>query len=307
MANQARTWHRNSGVVVDSNEMSLDEMLNAADLNWRVETSPFLYGENFEHHSGKSQIAYHGETGKSFGVVGPRRNMFQNRDVVRSFVNFCQNSGDDLKLHRLCQLDGGAVVVGVAKLKHQIDVLKKGDVIETYLTLKESHYNGCGLQVSVFYNRLVCTNGMTNLVKVKGRTITHGKAFNPNTVQAYLAAAYNSIHTYEETMNGLASVGISDTEAKMHLGKFFGDPSLEWDEQPQEVKTCYRLFAKDGLGSELMSSYQTLFGLTQAVSEYMNWMQRGSNTNRAFQSVLGGNRSTKINKFTEQLVGVHLR
>ena len=162
------------------------------------------------------------------------------------------------------------------------------------------------MQVRLFFNRLICTNGMTELVKLRGRSLNHMQEFNCNIVQAYLEAAYARTIEYEETLNQLATVTISKAEARMHLVKAFGNINLPWEDQPEAVKVCFELFGGRSAGSEMLSAYDTLFGLSEAVKEYSNWHMRGSNTERAFSSVCFGSRGRTQERFLKQLVGVHL-
>lgn len=303
MAN--RQWHRGVGITVTPN-MGIDEQLKAAGLAWTVEQSPYCYGDYFQFEDSRNSIAYRSDTGTVLGYFGPRRKPFQNREIVEAFHDFCASSGDGLQIERLGCLNSGKSLFATALLNHQIDVKKIGDVVETRLLLTEHHESGKALQIRVLFNRLVCTNGMTQLVKLKGRTLNHMKAFSAATVCDYLEAAYRNVEEHEKTLEQLAAIAIADSEARMHLIKAFGNPDLAWEEQPRPVQVCYKLFKGQGAGSEKLSAYQTLFGLEEAVSEYQNWYAKGSYGERAFNSLCQGSRSQHVSKFTQQLVSVHL-
>ena len=299
------SWHRGVGTNITP-DMTVPEILEAANLNWKVETSPFLYGKEFEVEESKTKIAYHSETKECFGIHGPRRTIFQNKDVVQSFVDFCNTSGDDLTLNRVGSLKGGSQIFAVADMKHEIDVKKVGDIIKTRLVLLESHKSGKGLQILVYTDRLVCTNGMTQVVKNGNKTLGHLKEFDTAAVKSYIKHAYESVYQYEETMEALASIEAEDSVAKMHYIKALGDPSLEWEEQPEAVHTCFKLFKSTGLGSEKLSAYRTLFGVKEAYSQFVNWELNGSLGERAFNSIVSGPRANQNAKFLKQLVSVHL-
>lgn len=301
-----RQWHRNIGITVTP-EMSLDEQLEAAGLAWTVEQSPYRYGACFQFKDDKNTIAHRSDTGKVLSYFGPRRKAFQNKQIVEAFHDFCASSGDGLQIERLGCLNGGKSLFATAYLKHKIDVKHVGDILETRLLLTEHHVSGRALQIRLFFNRLVCTNGQTRLVKVKGRTLNHMREFDAQSVRDYLEAAYVGVEQYEQTLNQLAEVTIADSEARMHLIKAFGDVDLDWESQPRPVRVCFELFKGEGAGSEKLSAYQTLFGLREAVSEYQNWHSKGSYGERAFNSLCHGSRSQKQDAFTKQLVGVHLR
>ena len=196
----------------------------------------------------RNSIAYRSDTGTVLGYFGPRRKPFQNREIVEAFHDFCASSGDGLQIERLGCLNSGKSLFATALLNHQIDVKKIGDVVETRLLLTEHHESGKALQIRVLFNRLVCTNGMTQLVKLKGRTLNHMKAFSAATVCDYLEAAYRNVEEHEKTLEQLAAIAIADSEARMHLIKAFGNPDLAWEEQPRPVQVCYKLFKGQGAG-----------------------------------------------------------
>jgi phage/plasmid-like protein (TIGR03299 family) len=300
-----KQWHRNVGVEIDPCT-NLDEQLEAAGLAWRVEQSSYCYGPSFEFEDTDNTIAYRSDTGAVLGYFGPYRKVFQNREVLEAFHAFVGNSGDGLQIERLGCLNGGKSLFATARLKHDIDVKKVGDVLETRLLLTEHHVSGRALQVRLYFNRLICTNGMTTLVKVAGRTLNHMQEFNADSVREYLEEAYQNIAKRESVLNRLAEVSVSDAEARMHLVKAFGSTEFDWEDQPKAVQTCYRLFKGEGFGSEKLSAFQTLFGLHEAVSEYQNWHMRGSYSAKAFQSVVSGSRGQRQNAFMHQLVSVHL-
>lgn len=300
-----KQWHRNIGVAVTPH-MTIDEQIQAAGLDWTVEQSSYRYGNHFQYEDDQNTIAFRSDNGKVLGYW-PQRKPFQNREVVEAFHDFCASSGEGMRIERLGCLNGGKSLFATARLKHIIDVKTVGDVVDSRLLLTEHHINGKALQIRVFFNRLVCTNGMTELVKLKGSTLNHMKEFDGDTVRDYLEAAYRAVEGYELTLNLLAEETVQDAEAKMHLVKAFGCIDKPWEEQPRPVQICYKLFKGQGAGSDKLSAYQTLFGLQESVKEYFNWYAKGSYGERAFNSLCFGNRGHKQTAFTNQLVRVHLR
>jgi Domain of unknown function (DUF932) len=122
-----------------------------------------------------------------------------------------------------------------------------------------------------------------------------------------LQSALATVRDYERVANGLADVVLSKQEAELHLIKAFGDPSKVLEEQPKIVQTCLKLFLGEGQGSDLLSAYNTAYGLLESVKEYINWHSpvRGS-LETAFSSLCYGSRKQKQDAFMQQLVSVHL-
>jgi phage/plasmid-like protein (TIGR03299 family) len=293
--------------------MTLDQQLKAAGLNWEVELSPIDYGQynidGYRNYTTSKQLAaYRSDSGMFIDTYGERRKPFQNREIVETFYKFCANN--NLQLNYLGYLDEGRTVYAASKLptEYNIDVRKVGDITESYLIMKESHCNGSGMVITLYMNRLVCTNGMTRPV-CKNKIIHHigGYEKQEQHVTSTLDDAINELHRYKEIANGLAEVSMTKEEATLHLINAFGDPSKEVEEQPRVIQTCLKLFLGQAKGSDYLSAYNTAYGLLESVKEYQSWHspQRGGD-NSVFNSLCYGSRAEKQNKMLNQLVSCYL-
>jgi phage/plasmid-like protein (TIGR03299 family) len=297
-----RTWYRNLGTAIASG-MTIDDQLKAAGLDWTVELSPIRYGDDCSTE--EYLAAYRSDTQEVLSVYGKWRKPFQNRQILETFHTFCEQN--DLQIDRIGCLKAGKELFAFTKLPIEIDVKKVGDITETHLMITESHECGRGLQIDLYFNRLVCTNGMTRPVRQRQQIINHVSEYNSNRIAGILTHALATVKDYEKTANGLADVVLSQQEAQMHLIKAFGDPSKVLEEQSKIVQTCLKLFLGEGQGSDMLSAYNTAYGLLESVKEYINWHSpvRGS-LETAFSSLCYGSRKQKQDIFMQQLVSVHL-
>lgn len=297
-----RSWYRNLGTAVTAG-MTIDNQLQAAGLDWSVELSPIRYGDDCMTE--EFLAAYRSDTNQVLSVYGKWRKPFQNRQILETFHTFCQQH--DLQIDRIGCMKAGKELFAFTKLPVVIDVKKVGDVTEAHLLITESHECGRGLQVDLYLNRLVCTNGMVRPVRTNQAIINHVSEYNSDRIAGILAHALATVRDYEQTANQLAEVALSLPEAQLHLIKAFGDPTKSLEEQPKIVQTCLKLFLGQGRGSEMISAYNTAYGLLEAVKEYINWHSpvRGS-LETAFSSLCYGSRKQKQDNFMKQLVSVHL-
>jgi phage/plasmid-like protein (TIGR03299 family) len=297
-----RTWYRNLGTPIASG-MTIDEQLKEAGLDWTVELSPIGYGDDLSTE--EYLAAYRSDTQEVLSIYGKWRKPFQNRQILETFHTFCEQN--DLQIDRIGCLKAGKELFAFTKLPIEIDVKKVGDITETHLMITESHECGRGLQIDLYFNRLVCTNGMTRPVRQRQQIINHVSEYNSDRIAGILTHALATVKDYEKTANGLADVVLSQQEAQMHLIKAFGDPNKPLAEQPKIVQTCLKLFLGEGQGSDLLSAYNTAYGLLESVKEYINWHSpvRGS-LETAFSSLCYGSRKQKQEAFIQQLVSVHL-
>jgi phage/plasmid-like protein (TIGR03299 family) len=297
-----RTWYRNLGTPIASG-MTIDDQLQAAGLDWTVELSPIRYGDDCSTE--EFLAAYRSDTQQVLSVYGKWRKPFQNRQILETFHTFCEQN--DLQIDRIGCLKAGKELFAFTKLPIEIDVKKVGDITETHLLITESHECGRGLQIDLYFNRLVCTNGMTQPVRQRQQIINHVSEYNSDRIANILQSALSTVRDYERVTNGLAEVVLSKQEAELHLIKAFGDPNKSLEEQPKIVQTCLKLFLGEGKGSDLLSAYNTAYGLLESVKEYINWYSpvRGS-LETAFSSLCYGSRKQKQDAFMHQLVSVHL-
>ena len=301
---QPLPWHRGTGVVITP-DMTVQEQLEAAKLDWTIETRPFDYGYcNTQSSAGVYEAAFRSDNEALISVYGKRRRPYQNKQVVESFNNFCDDA--ELTVDYLGSTNAGKNVYAAAKLPIQVNVKNVGDISEAYIVLNENHCSGTGDKIFVWMNRLVCTNGMRRWVKEGQTILSHSVEFSPSKVQFILQQALKVVHKHEVVMNALADVQLTLAEVQMHLIKAFGNPEKEVYDQPSPVRTALKLYLGEGAGSDMLSSYNTAYGLLNAVTELQNHHSKIGTGEKVFSSLVSGSRASVIDRFEQHLVSVHL-
>jgi len=299
------TWHRGIGADITS-DMSVDDQLEVAGLDWEVRTSPISYGNETRYDTDKRKAIYRADTGTLFDVASDRWTPFQNREIVETFHNFCGQS--DLTIAHLGLLQGGRTIFAGADLKRSFDVKQVGDIVRGRLLLFNYHAVGYGLVVKLHLERLICTNGMTQPVRVGNRTIGHVGGFNSNKVLNVLQSTISQFENFGRDAEQLANAVISREEAQLILIKEFGDPKLPLNEQPAIVQTCLNLFLGGAKGADMLSAYNTAWGLLNAFTETMNHRStmRGGMSGHV-HSLWNGSKAHKQANFMQTLVRVSAR
>lgn len=298
-------WHRGIGSDITS-DMTIDEQLEVADLNWEVATSEIKYGDYFQNQSDHKKAIYRADNGLLLDVAGKNWQPYQNRDLLQVFHSF--TNAVDLQIDHLGSLDNGRVIFAGANLNIELDIAKVGDIVRGRILLFNFHKVGYGLQVRLQFERLVCTNGMTQPVRVGSRSLTHVSNINPSKVERILQSAFDNATEFEQNSEKLASTPMSIEQATLLLINEFGDPKLPVDRQPTIVDTCLRLFAGNAKGSDMLSAYNTAWGLLNSVTEYFNHhsqIRGGSSTH--LNSLLLGSKANRQNQFYQQLVSLSQR
>lgn len=299
-----QVYHRNIGVEVTP-DMSINDLLREANLNWQVNISSIKYGGAEEYRTDEYIAAYRSDTGGLLDVYGSQRQPFQNRDVLEAFFDFCTTN--NLQINRIGSLKSGRELFALAKLPIQLDVKNVGDISDIYLLINESHMCGRGFRIDLFFNRLICTNGMVAPVTVFGKAVTHNASFSKEKVKSVLNAALVKVAEEKEIKEKLADVPMSQEEAILHLINSFGVVGKPLVEQPKIVQTCLKLFNGQAKGANFLSAYNTAYGLLESVKEYINWHSptRGS-LETTFSSLCYGSRKQKQESFQKQLVQTYL-
>lgn len=296
-------WHRGIGSEIFSNS-SIDQQLQDSGLNWEVDTSDICYGHwGHEYQSDFKKAVYRTDNGKLLDTCGKNWKPYQNKEIVETFHEFCRDAS--LKINHLGSLEEGRVIFAAAKLPIEIDVRKVGDVVSGRILLFNFHKVGYGLNIRVQFERLVCSNGMTLPVRVGQRVINHVSSFDSSKVQRILEGAFDSAKNFEKNAELLATKSISYEEAMLLLINEFGNPKLPIDQQPATVDTCLKLFSGGAIGSEMVTAYNTAWGLLNSVTEFFNHRsQIRGGTSTHLNSLLIGSKANKQNNFYQQLVGV---
>jgi hypothetical protein len=120
-----------------------------------------------------------------------------------------------------------------------------------------------------------------------------------------LEAAKTNFRELGKTSQRLAETQMTIEEATMHLINAFGDPLKKVEEQPKVVQTCLNLFRGQAKGSELLSAYNTAWGLLNSVTEYYNHHARVVDSQSHLNSLWMGGKAQKQQQFMNQLVSVY--
>ena len=254
-------------------DMSTEDILDAADLNWEVAKHPVSL------NLGERQVPYAG--GDYFAIVRSDNleplgkgdlvtenwKIFQNRDAIAAFQNFCQEAG--LQLERVGHLAGGEKVFATASLNEEF-ALPGNDTISGKLLLVNHHRRGHGIQVNLMALRKVCKNNLVMPVKTNGVVIAHNSNFEV-VVPQVLNSAKSNFAEFQRNAETLVAAPLDSAQALAILIETFGDPQKELDRQPAVVRQCLSSFVNGtDKGSDLLSSYRNCWHLLNTITSHFN-------------------------------------
>ena len=199
----ALPWH-GLGTKVPQ-DLSPEQMLDAAGLNWSVSKSPAysLVGEEFVS-IGQSALVRDIDN-KILDVVSDDWNPVQNAEAFEFFNEFV--AAGDMEMHTAGSLKGGQIIWALAKVKESFELFK-GDRIDSYMLFSNFHKYGFSTDVRFTPIRVVCNNTLTLSLNSKVERmakISHRKVFDPSNVKDMLGIATNKLAKYKEMAQFLGS------------------------------------------------------------------------------------------------------
>ena len=233
-------WH-GLGVKVND-DLTVDEMIEAAGLNWTVSKQPTFYriGDK-EIATGKFALIR--DTDKKFlSNVSDGWEPCQNRDAFSIFEEFVERN--ELEMHTAGSLKDGQVTWGLAKMKDQF-ALFNDDVTEQYLLLVNPHVFGQGIHVRSTPIRVVCNNTLSfALGKASEVTATqnHRAAFDAERMKEAIGLTRKKLQQYETMASFLASKRYNEEKFKEYLNVVFPNFSKKEEKQKELSRNAKRAF-----------------------------------------------------------------
>lgn len=199
----ALPWH-GLGVEVPA-DLTPDQMLEAAGLNWTVTKVPaYADIDGVRTPIGRSALVRSMDN-SMLDVVSDDWNPVQNAEAFEFFNEFVM--AGDMEMHTAGSLKQGTIVWGLAKVKESFELFK-GDQIDSYLLFSNFHRYGFSTDVRFTPIRVVCNNTLTlslNSSVERMVKISHRREFNPDNVKGMLGIATNKLAKYKEMASFLGS------------------------------------------------------------------------------------------------------
>jgi len=218
-------WH-GLGTKVPA-DLTPEQMLEAAGLDWEVEKVDLTYGDN-QIVPGKKGLVRSSD-GKDLDTIGDDWNPLQNRDAFEFFNDFVQ--AGDMEMHTAGSLEDGRRTWALAKVKDAFELFK-GDVTENYLLFSNPHKYGMSIDVRMTPIRVVCNNTITmalNGVSDQMVKIHHRNEFDANLVKEMLGVAKEKLETYKEAAQFLGSKKFTNDSIVEYFNGLFPASKIDED------------------------------------------------------------------------------
>ncbi len=262
-------WH-GLGVQVDP-DISTDDMLVTAGLDWDVEKTPLFATMGDQTVSIPTHTALtRSSDGKVLSVVGAGYQPVQNREALEFFRTFVE--AGDMTLETAGSLGGGKRIWALASLRDGFE-LDGGDAVQGYLLLTNPHTPNAALVAQFTPIRVVCANTMAMALAGESAEIyrhAHFTTFDADRAKAALGLARHQLADFHEASAFLASKRSTDEMVRRFFVEVFEPVRSVNDDIESLVRLPRVQRALDALtvqpGAELRSSEGTWWGAVNAVT-----------------------------------------
>jgi len=201
-------WHGLGTEVSD--DISTDDMMKAAGLDWTVSKNPMYHMNDLGEMGeipGKSALIRSSDN-KVMDIVGQDWNPVQNQEAFDFFREFVD--AGDMQMHTAGSLKDGKMVWALAKVNDgfTIKTSQGDDSVESYLLFSNPHQYGKSIDVRFTPIRVVCNNTLTlslNQNVDQYVRMGHQRAFDARAAHAALGMAQQKLETYKEAAEYLST------------------------------------------------------------------------------------------------------
>lgn len=212
-------WH-GLGTQV-SNDLTPEQMLKAADLDWKVVPVPAyatIAGEQVD--IGRSALVRDRDN-KVLDVITNDWVPNQNSDAFDFFNDFV--AAGEMEMHTAGSLRDGQLVWALAKVKDGFELFN-GDAVESYLLFTNPHKYGSSIDVRFTPIRVVCNNTLSlSLSRDANQVVkvSHRNEFNGDNVKEMLGVAKEKLQSYKEMATYLGSKRFTDENIVDYFKRVF--------------------------------------------------------------------------------------
>lgn len=295
-----KPWH-GLGVEVGA-DLSAEEMMEVAGVNWEVEKYPLCAvgsEDGMISVPGKAALVRKSDN-KVLDVVGDDWNICQNSEAFQFFHDFVK--AGDMTMETAGSLRGGKYVWALARVKKEF-TLFNSDTILPYLLFTNPHMYGTSIDVRFTAVRVVCNNTLTSALQSNGKAFktNHSVKFNPDIAKAYVGLAASKLDNYHELAKFLASKPYTDETANEYFNKLY--PVIKTEKKDGEeskrvvkseslgVKNCKLALTKQPGAEYGAGSWWQIFN---AVTYYTDHIQGHDDDRRLTNIWYGANKDKKI-------------
>lgn len=213
-------WH-GLGTKV-SNDLTPDQMLKAAGLDWSVDPVN-LFAEVGDRKIATGHRALVRSTDqKVIDVITDDWNPVQNSEAFEFFNDFV--GAGEMEMHTAGSLKDGKIVWALAKVKDSFELFNGRDQVDAYLHFTNPHQYGQSIDVRFTPIRVVCNNTLTLSLNMKSKNmvkVSHRREFDGDMVKEALGVAKHKLSQYKEMAQHLSQKRFNNESIVDYFARVF--------------------------------------------------------------------------------------
>lgn len=292
-------WHGIGTRLADDELDNIDTGIQRSGLGWTVRLEPLYLSDG---RAVQRFATVRDSDNSILGNVGPKYRPLQNREAFNFMNPFLQQGV--AKLHTAGSIDKGRVVWVLCHVSGSQQEVVKGDRIDQFILLSNSHDGTQAIRVGFTPIRVVCANTLaaahgdaeSKLIRVR-----HTKSMHDNlaAIQDVMDVARKEFAATLEQYRRLAAVTINQADVRKYVKIVLNiDERLPLDEIPSRTRNvmfAMEQLAECGTGNNLPGVRGTLWGAYNGVTEYLSY-GAGSNREKRLDSLWFGSGAERNKK-----------
>lgn len=225
-------WH-GLGTKVDPN-ISIEEMLKAAGLDWEVEMRPMYVRDS----NGlivpvpRRTALVRKSDDRVLTVASNNWKPLQNKDALEFFREYTESGG--ARLETAGSLRGGKIVWALAKINKDFTIRGTADSTKGYILLSSPHEVGYRIKARTTTTRVVCANTFAMAERdAVAYSQGHMTDFNAAAAKASIQLAVDQIAILEREANLLAEKTMSERDVARFYSRLLQPVNLTEDDMTE--------------------------------------------------------------------------
>lgn len=278
-------WAQNAG---------MDFSIHSAPVEYQTTTGATLTASG-------QRVLYRDDNAKALGIVSDRYKVVQPSEVLEFFRDLTLAGGFELETAGV--LGEGGKYWALATNGQSASL--SGDIIKPYLLLATACDGSMATTAQFTSVRVVCQNTLSMALRAGGDSIkvSHRTTFDPVAVKRELGVD----QTFDQFMGAvdrMAGTRIGDKQAADTIWQLFADgkDQTKASDLPKQnrdkIETVWDLYKGKAHGADLVTARGTVWGLLNAVTEYVDHQYRArSDENRLNSAWFGAGKALKDRAF----------
>jgi phage/plasmid-like protein (TIGR03299 family) len=212
-------WHGLGKKV--PNDLSPEQMLQTAGLDWTVEKHPTFFTKGNEQFQTEKYALVRSTDNSVLDVVSADWKPVQNQEAFEFFSEYVY--AGDMEMHTAGSLREGQIVWALAKVKDSFELFG-GDKVDSYLMFTNPHKWGQSIDIRFTPIRVVCNNTLTAALNTKSKNavkVNHRSIFDPENVKTTLGIASEQLNLYKSQAQFLGKNRYKNDALKEYFKEIF--------------------------------------------------------------------------------------